>query len=83
MPDPVSWMMIEQGWTVVDSADDKVGTVQEVLGDVEADIFHGLVVLTGMLATKEVLSEQVGEIVEGSVQLLVTKVEVDALGTGD
>ena len=23
MPDPVSWMMIEQGWTVVDSADDE------------------------------------------------------------
>lgn len=83
MPDPVSWMMIEPGWTVVDSADDKVGTVHEVLGDVESDIFHGLVVLTGMLATKEVLSEQVGEIVEGSVQLLVTKVEVDALGSGD
>jgi hypothetical protein len=79
MPDPVSWMMIEQGWTVVDSAAESVGTVHEVLGDLEADIFSGLLVLTGMLATRDVPSELVGEIVEGRVQLLATKDEVDAL----
>ena len=34
MPDPVSWMVIEQGWSVVDSEGDEVGRIDEVLGDV-------------------------------------------------
>ena len=79
MADPVSWFMIEQGWTVIDSTGDQVGTVHEVLGDIEEDIFSGLLILTGMLATKDVPSELVGVIVEGRVQLLTTKDEVDAL----
>jgi sporulation protein YlmC with PRC-barrel domain len=82
MPDPVAWIMIEKGWTVVDSTGEQVGTVHEVLGDVEEDIFSGLLVLTGMLATKDVPSEVVGEIVEGRIQLLTTKDEVDALPAG-
>ena len=74
MADPVSWMMIEHGWTVVDATGEDVGRVDEVLGDQDADIFNGLNILTGALAKQTyVPAERVGEIVEGRVQLQLTK----------
>jgi hypothetical protein len=77
MPDPVSWMMIEQGWAVVDSAGATVGRVDEVLGDEGADIFNGLDILTGTLGKQMyVPAESVGEIVDGQVQLQLTKDEL-------
>jgi hypothetical protein len=77
VPDPVSWMMIEQGWSVVDADGEDVGRIDEVLGDQEADIFNGLQVLTGILGTPQyVPSERVGEIVEGRVQLELKKDEL-------
>jgi hypothetical protein len=70
MPDPVSWMLIEQGWAVVDSRGDDVGRVDEVLGDADADIFSGLRILRGPIGKKTyVPAENVAEIVEGSVRL--------------
>ena len=76
--DPVSWMVIEQGWSVVDAAGDAVGRVDEVLGDEDADIFNGLNVLTGALGRPTyVPAEQVDEIVEGKVKLGLTKDELD------
>ncbi|HVR13939.1 MAG TPA: hypothetical protein VMS41_09160 [Gaiellaceae bacterium] len=77
MPDPVSWMVIEQGWSVVDSEGDDVGRIDEVLGDEEADIFNGLNILKGAIGTKTyVPAEVVGEIVEGRVQLTLRKDDV-------
>jgi hypothetical protein len=77
VPDPVSWMMIEQGWSVVDADGEDVGRIDEVLGDPEADIFNGLQVLTGILGTPQyVPAERVGEIVEGRVQLELKKDEL-------
>ncbi len=81
MPDPASWMMVEQGWTVVAADGSSVGRVDEVVGDEETDIFNGLKILTGKLgAPKYVPSEQVGEIVEGTVRLALTPDEVSELG---
>jgi len=78
VPDPVSWMVIEQGWSVVDADGEDVGRIDEVLGDEDADIFNGLQVLTGVLGTpKYVPAERVGEIVEGRVQLDLKKDELD------
>jgi sporulation protein YlmC with PRC-barrel domain len=62
--DPVSWLMVERGWTVVDAHGKKVGKVDEVLGDAQVDIFHGLLV-----DGKEILAERVAEISEGEVRL--------------
>jgi hypothetical protein len=77
MPDPVSWMLIEQGWTVVDSSGEDVGRIDEVLGDEGADIFNGLQILKGAIGRKAyVPAEAVGEIVEGRVQLQLTKDEL-------
>ena len=80
MPDPVAWLVVEAGWEVVSSDGEKVGAIDEVLGDQNADIFDGLAVDHGLLKkAKYVPSERVGEIVEGRVALTMTPAEFDAL----
>ena len=64
-PDLVAWLLIEPGWKVVDAKGEKVGKVDEVLADEQADIFHGLVV-----NGKEIDSERIAEIREGEIRLL-------------
>ena len=44
MTDPVSWLQIAQGWNVVTSDGVVVGTVAQVEGDKQGDIFDGLAV---------------------------------------
>jgi uncharacterized protein YrrD len=79
MPDPVAWLVVESGWEVVSSDGEKVGTIDEVLGDQNADIFDGLAVASGVLKkAKYVPSERVGVIVEGRVTLELTPDEFDA-----
>jgi hypothetical protein len=39
MTDPVSWLQVEQGWNVVTSDGIIVGTVAQVEGDKQSDIF--------------------------------------------
>jgi hypothetical protein len=81
VPDPVSWFVIERGWDVVGSDGEKLGTVEEVLGDTGLDIFDGLSVATGVLGKpRYVPAELVGEIVEGSVRLSIGRSEFDRLG---
>jgi hypothetical protein len=81
MADPVSWFVIERGWAVVGSDGEKLGTVEEVLGDTALDIFDGLSVATGVLGKpRYVPAELVGEIVEGSVRLSIGRSEFDRLG---
>jgi len=64
MADPVSWLLIEPGWEVVDAQGEKVGKVNEVLGEREADIWDGLTV-----SGDYVPAEDVAEIVEGRITL--------------
>lgn len=68
--DPVSWKVIEKGWTVVASDGEEVGSVHEVLGDSTIDIFNGLSVSPGLLrSSRYVPAERVAQIVEGRVEL--------------
>ena len=70
MSDPVSWLLIEPGWEVVAADGEDAGKVQEVVGDLQADIFDGLQVTAGVLGeTRYVPAEEVGEITEGRIQL--------------
>jgi hypothetical protein len=62
--DPVSWLLVEPGWKVVDASGAKVGKVDEVLGDQQTDIFHGLVV-----DGREILADQIAEIREDEIRL--------------
>jgi len=80
-PDPVSWFLIEPGWTVVDSNGKEVGSVDEVVGDSSDDIFNGLSISTSILGKpRYVPSEQVADITEGQVRLTLSKDEVGRLG---
>jgi hypothetical protein len=68
--DPVSWLLIEPGWTVVAADGSEVGKVEEIVGDTGEDIFNGLAVSTHLLGKpKYVPSERVRRITEGSVEL--------------
>ncbi len=78
--DPVSWYLIEPGWSVVDSEGDVVGHVEEVAGDSAHDIFDGLSVAVSVLGkARYVPSEQVGLITEGSVHLTIGQEAVENL----
>jgi hypothetical protein len=64
MADPVSWFLIEPGWEVVDASGQRVGAVDEVLGEREADIWDGLTVDGDYVA-----AERVTSIVEGRITI--------------
>jgi len=78
--DPVSWLVVEQGWRVVTADGSAVGTVEEVIGDTGKDIFNGLSVSPGLLKRpKYVPAEAVAEIAEGEVRLALSKDEFGQL----
>ncbi len=80
-PPPVSWLLIEPGWSVEVADGSEVGHVEEVTGDSSADVFDGLSVGTSAFARpKYVPSEQVGEIVEGRVRLTIDAAAFEQLG---
>lgn len=77
---PVSWLVIEPGWSVVAADGEEVGTVEEIVGDSGTDIFNGLAVSTGLLGKpKYVPAEHVAEIVEGEVRLDLPEEQVKRL----
>lgn len=81
MADPVSWYLIRPGWKVVAADGAEFGSVDEVAGDENADIFDGLAVATGTFAKpRYVPAEQVGAIEEGVVHLTVDSAEAARLG---
>ena len=81
MADPVSWLQIAQGWGVVTSDGAAVGTVAQVEGDKQSDIFDGLAVASS--ESKEILyvpGEQVGAIYPGEVTLTLGSADIGTLG---
>jgi ribosomal 30S subunit maturation factor RimM len=78
--DPVSWLMIEPGWSVQTEDGKDVGKVTEVVGDSGSDIFNGLAISTGLLSKdRYVPAERVGTIVAGTVRLELAEDDVDGL----
>jgi len=72
MADPVSWLQIEQGWSVIASDGGVVGTVAQVEGDKQSDIFDGLAVAgTDSSQIHYVPGELVGAIFPGEVHLQI------------
>lgn len=66
--DPVSWLQIEQGWNVVGSDGELVGSVASVVGDKQEDIFDGLAISLGESAPlRYVPGERVRLIYPGKV----------------
>jgi uncharacterized protein YrrD len=80
MADPVSWLMIERGWTVVASDGTEIGKVHEVVGDSGKDIFDGLTVSSHLLGKpRYVPAEQVKSMTEGRIVLEVGPGEAERL----
>jgi len=80
MTDPVSWLQIEQGWNVVTSDGVIVGTVAQVEGDKQGDIFDGLAVESRQpRQIRYVAGEQVGAIYPGEVTLKIASADTGAL----
>jgi hypothetical protein len=78
--DPVSWLQIEQGWSVVTSDGVSIGAVAQVEGDKQDDVFDGLAVQSGQSGqTLYVPGEQVGPIYPGRITLKIASVEADSL----
>jgi hypothetical protein len=79
--DPVSWLQIEQGWNVVSSDGVVVGTVAQVEGDKQSDIFDGLAVAFERKPSRinYVPGEQVGVIYPGEVTLKITSTDAAEL----
>jgi len=80
MADPVSWLQIEQGWNVVASDGVSVGTVAQVEGDKQTDIFDGLAVESKQpTQIRYVPGEQVGPIYPGEVTLKIASADAAKL----
>jgi rRNA processing protein Gar1 len=74
MGDPVSWLIVEPGWDVLDAEGKRVGHVKQVLGDTDKDIFNGVAVSPGLLKpTKYVPAEAIGRIEEGLIRLAIPR----------
>jgi hypothetical protein len=77
---PVSWKVVEPGWALVARGGERVGKVDELAGDVAADIFHGLAVMLDEHDGRRLVEpERVAEIVEGEVRLTLSNVQLASL----
>jgi hypothetical protein len=82
--DPVSWLLIEPGWSVETEDGKAVGKVTAVVGDSSNDIFNGLAISTGLLSKDRYApAERVGTIVEGTVHLELGQDDVSKLDEYD
>ena len=80
MSDPVSWLQIEQGWNVITSDGVVVGSVAQVEGDKQSDIFDGLAVESVQSQEiRYVPGEQVGTIHPGEVTLKIASAAIGEL----
>ena len=78
--DPVSWLQIAQGWSVVTSDGVSIGSVTQVEGDKQDDIFDGLAVeLAQPGQIVYVPGEQVGLIYPGQATLKIASAAVGTL----
>jgi hypothetical protein len=80
MPDPVAWKAVEKGWHVFDRKGEEVGTVSEIAGDTEHDIFDGFGIKTTRFGrVKYIPAEVVASIAVGEVRLTISHDEVSGL----
>jgi hypothetical protein len=79
--DPVSWYLIERGWSVVAAGGEHLGHVTEVDAEPERDIFDGIEYRQTVLEhARYVPAEHVELIVEGQVTLSLTAEQAERLG---
>jgi hypothetical protein len=80
MATQVSWYAIEPGWRVTTLDGAPMGKVDQVLGDEELDIFHGIAVRVGIgRLPREIPSDLVSGIEEGTVTVGILADEIGEL----
>jgi hypothetical protein len=80
MEDEVSWRATPYRAPVLDDSGDKFGTAESLLGDAEADIFHGLAVKVssgGLMV--EVSAARIARITASAVHTDLERSEVESL----
>jgi hypothetical protein len=78
--DPIAWLAIAEDEPVRSSDGQDVGTVYDVLGARDEDIFHGIVVHLGRLGHRVlVLADDVSLITRSHVDVSRTSAELHAL----
>ena len=76
----ISWKVVEAGTSVITSDGEEAASVSRVVGDVDADIFTGLAVKSGVFGpVRLVPSEQVTGIWPSRVQVALTRDELERL----
>ena len=81
--DPISWRAIVYGTPVVANDGAQVGTVKEVLGSDEEDIFHGLRVAVDGHKDVMLLADYVSGLTAAAVSADLTPSELQALPAYD
>ena len=77
---PVSWLVVEPGWRVESRDGVNVGTVAEVIGEPELDIFSGIALSTGFLSSQRLVeADAISEIRDGLIVLALDEGAVDHL----
>jgi hypothetical protein len=77
---PVSWLTIRAETPVYSLDGEEVGSIHEVLGSEQADIFHGIVVRSGLLGKDAVVPAlQITGMTDGRIDLSLSAEEVRAL----
>ena len=78
---PASYLTLEEGAAVVSSDGERIGRVEEVLADTQADVFDGIVIGRGPLGLdrRYVDADHVDRIHERGVVLAITATAAAAL----
>jgi uncharacterized protein YrrD len=75
---PIAWPALETGTTVYSSDGEEIGAVDEVVADLEKDIFSGIVINPGLLKDKIYApADAVATITQDQVMLSLTAAEAE------
>jgi uncharacterized protein YrrD len=79
MAEPMSWLTLEKGMRVVGADGTEVGTVTDVIADLQKGIFSGLSISSGLLSDiRFVPADLIANMSEDAIELTITAAEADA-----
>ncbi len=81
--DPISWRAIVYGTPVLANDGTKLGTVKEVLGSSDEDIFHGVRVAADGHKDTMLLAEDIGGLTTGAVAVDLSPADFHTLPAYD
>jgi hypothetical protein len=76
---PIAWTGVEPGWRVVASDGTDAGTVEQAVGDRDADIFEGFAIDVGHGKARFLPHTQIQSMEDGAVRVRLTAEELRSL----